>query len=213
MDSKVRQWIEQQHQKMKYSNTLSHEGFFVLLMYSLADFGKPITDEKLAKKLQHVEPDIGLDTSKHYGGDASLFELGCYLHVYIDRWLLAHRPRLRNGISSTYIKEFIHLFSSVFETDIYDLFYQRIQKYGELVRNGEFAPKDEAMNNLSDLTELILRSRDNAPPINYNFGNESPNLSFEAIGVKMRLVLWIKNVLPAILESLEKYCDMVNMQN
>jgi len=109
---------------------------------------------------------------------------------------------------------FIRLFSTVFETDVYDLFYQRVQKYGELVRNGEFAPKKgEMYNYLSDLTELILRSRDNALPNNYNFGNESTTLSFEALGVKMRLMLWIENTLPAILESLEKYCDMIKYKS
>ena len=214
MDSKVRQWTEQRQQELKSSNTLNHEGLFAVMMYALANFGKPITDENLAKRLEQFEPNIGLDISKHYGSDASLFELGCYLHVCIDLWLFSHKPHLRNEISSTYIKEFIRLFSMVFEADVYDLFYQRVGKYGELVRNGEFAPKKGEMYNfLSDLTELILRSRDNTTPISYIFGHESPTLSFEAIGVKMRLMLWMENTLPAILASLEKYCDMIGQQS
>lgn len=212
MDSKVRQWAEQREQELKYSDTLSHEGLFAAIIYALANFGKPITDEILDQELQHLEPNIGLDVSKHYGGDASLFELGCYLYVYIDRWLFTHRPHLRNEISSTYVKEFIRLFSTVLGTAVvYDLFYQRVEKYGELVRNGEFAPKEGEMYNfIPDLTELILRSRDDTPPISYIFGHEPPTLSFEAIGVKMRLMLWIETTLPAILKGLEKYCDMVS---
>jgi hypothetical protein len=212
MESKVRQWAEQREQELRYSNNLSHEGLFAGIMYGLADFGKPITDVKLDHELQRFEPDIGLDTSKHYGGDASLFELGCYLYVCIDFWLLSHRPHLRNEISFTYVNEFIPLLSTALgTTNTYDLFSQRVVKYGELVRNGEFAPKEGEMYNfLSDLTELIFRTRDNTLPIGYIFGHEPPTLSFEAIGVKMRLILWIETMLPAILESLEKYCDAVN---
>lgn len=214
MDSIVRQWAEKRQQELKSSNTLNHEGLFVLMMYALTSFSRPITDEKLAEKMEQFKPDFGLDTSKHYGGDASLFELGCYLYVCIDLWLFSHKPHLRNEISFTYVKEFIRLFSMVFEADVYDLFYQRVGKYGELVRNGEFAPKKGEMYNfLSDLTELILRSRDNAIPISYIFGHESPTLSFEAIGVKIRLMLWIENTLPAILSSLEKYCDTIGQQS
>jgi hypothetical protein len=208
MDSKVRQWTEQRQQELKYSTTLSHEDFFAVIMYGLANFGKPITDEKLYQELQRFEPDTGLDASKYYGGDASLFELGCYLYVCIDLWLFSQRPHLRNGISLVYVREFVRLFSTVLgSVDVYELFYQRVKKYGELVRIGEFAPKEgDVYNFLSDLTELILRTRDNALPISYIFGHEPLTLSFEAIGVKMRLILWIETMLPAILESLEKYC-------
>ena len=82
MDSKVRQWAEQREQELRYSDTLSHEGLFVAIIYAFANFGKPTTDKILDQKLYQLEPDIGLDVRKHYGGDSSLFELGCYLYVH-----------------------------------------------------------------------------------------------------------------------------------
>lgn len=222
MDSKIRQWAEQREQELKYSDTISHEGLFAFIIYALSNFGKPITDEKLDRELQRFEPDIGLDVSAHYGGDASLFELGCYLYVCIDLWLFSHRPHLRNEISFTYFNEFIRLFSTALGTaDVYDLFYQRVEKYGEIFRKGEDQELDPATGKplywetktIFYLSELILRTRDNTPPACYIFDHEPLTLKYEAIGVKMRLMSWITTMLPAILESLEIYCDSVGQQS
>jgi hypothetical protein len=207
MDSKIRQWIEQRQQELRYSNNLSHEGLFVLIMYGLANFGKPRNDDKLGPELQN----IGLDASEHYGGDASLFELGCYLYVCIDLWLFSNRPHLRNGISGVYVKEFIRLFSTVLGTaDVYELFYQRVEKYGELFRTGDEGVMKKF---LFYLTELILRTRDNTPPSNYIFDHEELTLVFESIGVKAAVAVWISTMLPGIIESLEIYCDRVGQQS
>lgn len=110
-----------------------------------------------------------------------------------------------------YVKEFISLFSTILgTTDVYELFYQRVEKYGALFRTGD----EEVMKKfLFYLTEQILRTRDNTLPSSYIFDHEELTLTFESVGVKAAVAVWISTMLPGIIESLEIYCDRVGQRS
>ena len=68
---------------------------------------------------------------------------------------MSHRPHLRNEISFTYVNEFIPLFSSAIgTTDVYDLFYQPVVKYGTILAIDERF-NYETITSFSDDVEWI----------------------------------------------------------
>jgi hypothetical protein len=171
-------------------------------MYGLVSFGKDDPRRKKDEKLQA----LGLDITKHYSGDASLFELGCYLYFRVDVWLFKNKPNLREKISTTFIREYNKLFAEALGLrDLSERFAERIDKYGELIRKGEDIERYHFY-----LSQLILKTKDNAPPQKYDFDRMPLSLSFlEDTGVKMELISWEKAMIPVILESLNKYCTLL----
>ena len=199
----IRKWVETKHTELEYSNEISPENLFAGLMYGLVSFGRDDPRRKKDEKLQT----FGIDITKHYSGDATLFELGCYLHFRVDLWLFRNKPNLRNQISTTYIKEFIKLFTRALgQNDLLEIFEQRVDKYGELIRKGE-----ELQEYHFYLSELIFKTKDNAPPKIQNLDHMPVILKgfLEDTFLKMELISWEKHILPAILDSLNRYCALL----
>jgi len=201
--SYVRMWAEKRRRELSYSNDLSRENLFAVMMYCLSCFGEKDTAEIVPSEMK----ELGFDTSDHYSGDASLFELGCYMYVRLDLWLYKHKPDHREAVSTTFVKEFIKLFSQALNSrDILSLFDQRVTQYGKLARTG--ADLEEYHRHLS---QLILRTRDNQLPQSYDFENIKEPLMLGIIdefGVKTALIAWEEYMLPASLRNIEKYCDL-----
>lgn len=77
--SYVRNWADSKMEELKYSDEITVENLFAGLIYGLATFAK---DDP-----HRTNNESPIDITKHYSGDSSLFELGCYLYVRIDLWL------------------------------------------------------------------------------------------------------------------------------
>jgi len=200
--SYIREWTELKRKELEQSDDINLENLFAGLMYGVVSFGKDDPRRKKDEKLQA----LGLDITKHYSGDASLFELGCYLYFRVDVWLFKNKPNLREKISTTFIREYNKLFAEALGLrDLSERFAERIDKYGELIRKGEDIERYHFY-----LAQLILKTKDNAPPQKYDFDRMPLSLSFfEDTGVKMELISWEKAMIPVILESLNKYCTLL----
>jgi len=200
--SYVRNWAYKKQEELKYSNDITPENLFAGMMYGLVTFAK---DDPRRKKIPEFEK-VGLDICRHFGGDASLFEVGCYLYFRIDMWLFLNKPNLRKLISTTFIREFNNLFSYALKLkNIPDILAERVDKYGELARN-----KEDIQQYYFFLSQLIARTKDNTEPKHYNFGKEPLNLQFfEDTFIKMELISWEKAMMPALIKSLEKYCTLM----
>jgi hypothetical protein len=146
-----------------------------------------------------------IDADEHYSGDATLFELGCYMYFRLDLWLYQHKPNRRKEISVIFVDRFIELFTQALSIkDIPALFEQRISQYGELARTGA-----DGETYHFHLDQIVLRTRDNQPPESYDFKHEGVVIidAFEHMGLKIALAGWEIGMIPALLKSIEKYCD------
>lgn len=192
--SKIRLWAEREKNRLQ-DYTKGKEVLFAVMMYGLSRFGNKPSEENTLHSM-------GLGTSEHYGNDAALFELGCYLYVRFDVWLFANKQHLREEFSRYFMYRFIPIFSAALNIEnIYELFNERVDKYGELARNGEDLERYHFY-----LIQLILRTKDGAIPKRYNFDNEQICLDFDQLGIKIELGIWETCFMSAILESLEIYC-------
>jgi len=200
--SYVRSWAEKRQQELRYSNDLSIENLFVAMMYGLSSFGKKDMRRSTPSELKG----LGFDASEHYSGDAALFELGCYMYFRLDLWMYQHKPHQREGISTTFADKFTELFTQALNSkDIPALFDQRISQYAKLARTGADVEKYHF-----HLSQLILRTKDNQLPESYDFENEPVMITgfLEDMGVKFALAGWEKGMIPALVKTLEKYCDI-----
>ena len=200
--SYVRSWAEKHKRELRYSNDLSIENLFAAMMYGLSSFGKKDMKRSTPSKLKG----LGIDASEHYSGDAALFELGCYMYFRLDLWLHQHKPNRREDISTTFANRFTELFTQALSSrDIPALFDQRMSQYAKLARTGA-----DVETYHFHLDQLILRTKDNQLPGSYNFENGPVMITdfFEDMGVKIALAAWEKGIIPALIKTLEKYCDL-----
>jgi len=200
--SHVRRWAERRQKELRYPNEFTPENLFAALIYGLGTFAK----EKPSRKTPSDLKGLGIDPTEHFGSDATLFEVGCYLYFLLDLWLFQNKPHLRDEISTTFLREFDLLFTEALGiNNVSELFNERIGKYGELARAGADMEKYHFY-----LSQLILRTKDGTPPSTYNFDQEPLNLSLlEDTGIKMELLIWEQSMLPAIIESLKNYYKFV----
>jgi len=99
---------------------------------------------------------------KCYSGDASLFELGCYLYFLVDLWhFRSGKKEFRNDVVNYLMDEFIKAFSMVFEPNYSNKILQnRIDLYSKFANKESFVE-----DSLFYLEELVLRTGDNKTPI------------------------------------------------
>jgi hypothetical protein len=153
---------------------------------------------------------LGLDASEHYSGDAALFELGCYMCFRLDLWLYKHKPHHREHISRTFASGFTKLLTQALNSrDIPALFDQRLSQYAKLLRAGA-----DIKEYHDHLLLLILRTRDNYPPLPYDSKNEPmiTLIASEHFGVDIALAAWEENMIPGLVKSIENYCALVEQQ-
>jgi len=200
--SYVRQWAERRDKELWNTDDASPESLFVAIMWGVSRFGT----EKMPAGLRGMPCDI----RAHYSGDATLFEIGCYVFFRIDFWLFANKPELREEISQTLAREFIQLFTKALRIGNVDqLFEERLDGYAGLVRGGVNLEKFQLM--LFYLRELILRTKDNAQPRPYAFDTTEP-LSLDAITnflVDAVCLTWEEDMIPGLIGSVDTYCNLV----
>jgi len=200
--SYVRMWAKKCRRELRHSNDLSPENLFAGMMLFLLPFGE--------KDLEGIIPPewkgLGFDASEHYSGDATLFEVGCYMYFQLNLWLYQHKPHRREEVCTAFADRFIELFTRALNSrDIPALFDQRISQYAELARTGV----DEETYHFH-LEQLILRTRDNKLPESYDFKHVPVLIIdvFEHMGLKLALAAWEKGMIPALLKSVESVCDL-----
>ena len=198
--SYLRGWADSEMEALKSSDEISIENLFTGLMYGLATFAR---DEPSESKLEKF-----IDINKHYSNDSALFEVGCYLYFRVDLWLFKNKPNLREKISAGFIKEFNKLFSKalgIVNSYIHELFNERINKYGEMIRKGE-----EIKTYHFYLSQLILYTKDGSLPGKHDFKKMKLVMNFfDDWALKMKLLSWETTMLPSIIGSLEKYCNLL----
>lgn len=200
--SYVRVWAEKRRSELRYSDELSPENLFAAMMYGLSTFGKKYSKRNMSPDLKK----LGMDASEQFSGDGALFELGCYMYFRVDLWLFKNEPSRRETLSTSFANNFIELFSHALGSKkILMIFDQRISGYGQLVRTGADAEQYHY-----HLSQLILRTKDNRPPEDYNFDSSPVMITgiFEDMGLKIELASWEPGMLPAMIESLKNYCNL-----
>lgn len=202
-ESYVIPWVEQSGKNFGQNGLKEPtEAIFLLAIKYLSNFSVTDSQEKVTERNE----DFGFGNPKLFKNDAALFELGCYLFIRLDVWLLKRKENLRQQISVTFMNKFVDLFSEALQLDtVGELFDERIAKYGEFIRKGE---------NLETyhfyLSQLILRTKDGALPTSYNFGHEPLVLDFEDICVvRVALQEWEASSLSGMFEGLEELCEFL----
>jgi len=102
-----------------------------------------------------------------YSGDASLFEVGCYLYFRIDLWHIQNdKDKYREGFVYKYlIKKFLEIFEDTLKMKNSHLILQnRLDLYGDLIRK-----KPERIKFY--LLQLLIRTNNNTLPEIHDFDN------------------------------------------
>ena len=201
----MRMWAKKRQWELRYSND-SPENLFAAMMLFLLPFGEKDLEDKPQSLPFWKNFWKNIDASEHYSGDATLFELGCYMYFRLDLWLYQHKPHRREEFSRAFADRFIELFTQALRSrDIPALFNQRISQYAELARTDADGEKYHF-----HLDQLILRTKDNKLPESYDFKHDGVVIidAFEHMGLKLALAAWEKGMIPALLKSVESICNL-----
>lgn len=199
-DSYVRRWAEHRLKELSSSNEITQDHLFAAIMFALGTFGWKYPGRETIPGL--------IDMTQHFGSDATLFEVGCYLYFRLCDFLASLRitANLRNEISKAFIREFCSLFTNALGIDkVPELVVQRFKKYLELKHTGA-----ELKVYHFHLSQLIARTKDGTLPQAYDFDNEPVNLDFaQNFAIEMELKTWEQCMMtPALTESLANYCKL-----
>ena len=161
--SKVRAWAERQNQldqeDQSIIKTLSNS-----IIYGLCSFcsSPDHLDEKGGFLNEESKKILSV-----YSGDASLFELGCYLHFRIDLWHVQNvKEQYREGVAYKYlIRKFIEIFEDALKLEnSNEILQNRLTLYGNLIRK-----KPERIQFY--LLQLVSRTKNNTLPEIHDFDN------------------------------------------
>lgn len=154
--SGIRAWAEKQKRESKDRSLKTREDvlniFSEAIIWSIADFMGPAyaygsTKDNEAGRLNKV-------LVQKFSGDATLFEVGCYSYAKIDYWCCQNN---RNDIREL-LPRIMQNFVTVCEReggvpDVGNVFDQRIEYYGSLIRAGKFDDLYKYLVKLIYLTE------------------------------------------------------------
>lgn len=206
----IRRWDIYKEEEIKRPHTdkitTDKEILFASMIHGLCFFVRE--DARREKIPEFQNTDTGLDDiCKHFGNDASLFEVGCYLFFLLDLWLFHNKPDLRETITKYFTQEFIKLFSAALDMDsnnLIDLYNKRGFMYADIIRNNEDWIKDCHLI----LRSLVLKTKDNKLPQRYGKYKVIPlELGLiENYLIGNELFFWEEAFLPILLDNLEKYC-------
>lgn len=190
----VRKWAIEQRRKTRHSDDISLDELFAALIIGVSSFGK--------------------DT-KPFSGDATLFEVACYMFFEIDLWLYNNQFQYRKEVTSYFIHKNVNLFSNSLQTEnIDELISERFAKYGEI------AIKNNSAESYIDLlSEFVRRTKHNKLPQKIecqnadNYFNESDDLWDDVFGVKMELSIYVQNMLPATYQVLNSFFNIDSQRN
>lgn len=203
-ESYVRTWVERRWMELKNSNNDSSiETMFTLMIYFVSMFGAK------SKSSASNEMTKAMDVSEHFSGDATIFELGCYIRALIDFWLVRNAPHRRADICTAFDWQFVPLFTKALgSVNISELFLRRVDGFGKIINNNEDEQKLYA-----HLSLLVSLTRDNRQPKAYDFDDdhlmqlvrENNIAPLETMGIKMRLKVWEGSLFPGFFAQLAKY--------
>jgi hypothetical protein len=151
-----------------------------------------------------------------YGGDATLFELGCFILFYIDLMLFLNYPQHRELLSGAFTRQFIRVFGEALPTvDISQLMEERhevfsriYQEFGDrFFKEGVF-PKHPSPKTVGHhLGEMVIRTKDNVLPGEYEFTEEPLRLDISEVDpVEFKLRHWVIHILPDITKEIRQFC-------
>ena len=200
--SYVRAWAEKRVRDISSSSEFSVENVFVAMTWLLSTFGKKSMRETIPPEMRGLIVDPSVD----YSGDASLFEVGCYMFSQLECWLDKHKPHQAKCIVP-FAKQFVELFSQALNSrDILALYQQRLSHYCRIYLLKDPDPEKYYFH----LLQLIFRTGENETPTSYDFEHGSITVVPFTVqtGLRFELMAWEKAVLPSVIKLIEKYCDV-----
>ena len=196
--SSVRQWTNNRMTQFPHDEDISIESIFILMMYGLTTVFEPSHETKYTKE----ELEVGFDVDNHFGGDSTLFEMGCYVCFRLDHWLLKNEPSLRNQISPQLLSLFENLFAKALNINtIRDIIDDRLDAYEKTSKRNS---TDEEVFNYRSLA--IFQTKDNAPPQMEDTGNTQQDSFFEFFNLNSRLSRYDEHMMPLLIEGIQEYC-------
>jgi len=212
MSLKVRAWAEVQkreNQKEEPIKILSNA-----IIYGLSQFCSSKRDNKKREDpIDRLSKKVNLDCS----GDASLFEIGCYLYFRIDLWHVQNnKEEYRETVVNYLIDQFLLIFKDALNLEnIEEILQNRLNLYGKLVR--ETKNREELQNEVDFyLTQLLIRTADNTLPKIYNFIEDFPVVIlgvFKETFLKIEIKSFEQAMVPACLKSIENFYKLTLEDN
>ena len=200
--SRVREWAARQKEKDRSAPPLticSHS-----IIWSIATFCDPSTHIRREKSPLHR---AGNNVVRTYCGDATLFELGCFVYFRIDLWCHQNgRDRVRDELLPRFMEDFVRVFQELGGIrNARELFDQRIDFYGSLVRD------DKVGSAVTFLETLILLTENNKMP--QIFEGETPAIVigdiFELAPLKIIINGFVEHMIPPVIRNCERIEQML----
>lgn len=193
-NSKFRLWLNDNFKRAKKSNKLSLEMLSFWILFGISKFNQ-YNPKKIDKE--------SLEIIKHYQGDATIFEYGCYFINWLDFWLYCNMEKKREDIMHYFLGKFVQGFSTALQiSNVGDIVNNRLELYARLVSEGDAEGKEFYV------IDLIKRTRDMQLPVIHDFSNYQsigvPGL-IEEIWLKAKIKTYKKSFYPAFIEILKKY--------
>lgn len=206
--SYIVQWANRHREQLRCVRDcdISAESLFIAFICILATFAE--IDSELVASLDKTSRRRYYAIKEKFSNDRVLFELGCYMYVRLDNWLLSKRPYLRDTISQVFREEFVRLFNSALQVPtITELAHERISGYGGIARSGG----DEDRCHFH-LLELLIRTQNRLSPQSYDFEREALCLvdAFEKMELRLHLAAWHAGFLPVLIDTIEVGTDMMS---
>ena len=202
--SKVRIWAEKQSQPDQKDQSiikvLSNSIIYALSRFcsssnhlDLKDKDGPLNEKKIKKVLAA------------YSGDATLFEMGCYLYFHIDLWHVQNdKDKYREGVVHRYLfKKFLEIFEDSLRIKNSHLILEnRLDLYGDLIRN-----KSERIQFY--LLQLVIRTSSNTLPVVHDFNNFHVMIAsiFEEIVLSINIASFVREMIPICCKNLKIFYD------
>lgn len=203
--SKVRVWAEDQrkvNQKGEPIKILSDA-----IIYGLSKF---CSSEKGSKGKENFTNKTREKVFIKYCGDASLFEVGCYLYFRIDLWHYRNKmQKYHEEVVNYLIDQFLLVFkNSLHLENIEEVLQNRLDLYGRLIRESK-NPQNEIH---FYLTQLVSLTRGNLLPEIYDF-KDFPVLiidAFENVFLENEIRAFEQAMVPACLKSIENFYKLTS---
>ena len=128
-NSNVRKWVTQEIEKVDTTNPDIYT-IFVGLIQIATQWGKNNIEMQNEKLLQ---------SSRHYLGDATIFEITCYTYHRLEKWLAKNRPDLTSEITLSISQWIVEKFAITFYLDqqqVSQIVRKRVEQYRTLAVSG-----------------------------------------------------------------------------
>ena len=201
--SRVRAWANREKQKAKHSDRVDFYEVFVFSIAFLSHFGAPPPPGAGKPSAAHKYFE---ETELKYASDSTLFEIGCFMYVYILKWMIQTGNSHTEKFEKKYGPAYIELFQEVRGwRSIPEIFNSRTAGFSALLNPDDMRGE---MLFKRHLTELVLRSENNSPPQQYDFSSDQlilPHDAIEAIYVEKHLETWMDCSLIKLIDALETH--------